>query len=47
MIPPAAASRVITPVKRYTYAIYVFDYDIASRLFPFEAGDLAAPERES
>jgi hypothetical protein len=27
--------------------VYLFDYDIASRLLPFKAGGLSAPERKA
>jgi hypothetical protein len=45
--PPASWGRPAKTIRVGHLTIYVFDYDIASRLFPFEAGDLAAPERES
>jgi hypothetical protein len=44
--PPASWGRPmkILPVGHLT--VYLFDYDIASRLEPFVPADLAAPERK-
>jgi hypothetical protein len=45
--PPASWGPPAKTIHVGHLTLYVFDYDIASRLYPFEPGDLAAPERKS
>jgi hypothetical protein len=45
--PPAAWGRPLKTIKVGHLTVYVFHYDIALRLYPFEPGDLAAPERKT
>jgi hypothetical protein len=44
--PPASWGSPAKVVRVGHLTVYLFDYDIASRLYPFEAGGLSAPERK-
>lgn len=45
--PPVSWGRPTQTFRVGHLTVYVFDYDIATRLEPFKAGDLSAPARES
>jgi hypothetical protein len=45
--PPASWGRPMKTIRIGHLTVYLFDYDIASRLLPFEPGGLSAPERKS
>jgi hypothetical protein len=45
--PPSSWGRPVKTIHVGHLTVYLFDYDIASRLEPFKAGGLAAPERKA
>jgi hypothetical protein len=45
--PPAAWGSPMKIIRVGHLTVYLFEYDIASRLFPFKAGGLSAPERKA
>jgi hypothetical protein len=45
--PPASWGRPLKIVRIGHLTVYLFDYDVASRLMPFKPGELAAPERDA
>jgi hypothetical protein len=45
--PPPAWGSPLKEIRVGHLTVYLFDYDIASRLHPFKAGGLSAPERKA
>jgi hypothetical protein len=45
--PPPSWGRPLKKIRVGHLTVYLFDYDIASRLEPFEPGGMAAPERST
>jgi hypothetical protein len=44
--PPPSWGRPIKTIRVGHLTLYLFNYDIATRLYPFKAGGLSAPERQ-